>query len=195
MTAPVTVPVRRHRTLDRPDTSARHAPGAAVLSTAVPPLTGVMFSASQSLPLMVYSKRTVPLAPLGAALGLALGETEADGLTLPDGDTDAEGDGDRLTDAEGLAEPLGLAEADGDTDRLGEDDGLAEPLGLTEALGLALPLGEIVGLAEALGLLLPLGLAVPEADPDGLTLGLTDDDGDALPLAASAYPTCTPRRA
>ena len=158
-TAPSTVPVRRQRTFDRPDTSARHAPGAAVLSTAVPPLTGVISRVSQSLPLMVYSKRTVPAVPDGAALADDDGETLALWLTETDALGEAEPDG----DADALA--LADGDADGETDALGDRLIDVDPDGDADPDGEALP----DGLPEMLPLGLTLALALAETDVDGET--------------------------
>jgi len=90
--------------------------------------------------------------------GLGLGETEAEGLILADGDT--------------LGEMLGLTE--GDT--LAEGETLGEILGLTD--------GDSLADGLTLGLILALGEIDGEIDgeTDGLTLALGEIDGETLGL-------------
>ena len=93
---------------------------------------------------------------------LALSEAEGDILPLGE------------TDALGLIDPLGEIEieklADGEMLKDTLDDGLRDLLGESDALG------EI----EALGEMLRLTLL--ESEAEGEILGLTDVDGDILPL-------------
>lgn len=131
---------------------------------------------------------------LGLRLALAdeLGEREADGLKLADGEIEVL--------ALGLREALGelLWEAEGELEELGEREletlalGLREALGLIEALGLKLALALVLGLklaeglSEALGEPLALALGDEEADgeveAEGEILGLAPD------TAAGAVP-------
>ena len=89
------------------------------------------------------------------ALGLTLadGETDGDtlalGLTLAEGETEGETLADGLTEADGLT--LGLTLADGLTDAEGETDGLTEADGETDADGETLALGLTDGLTLAEG--------------------------------------------
>jgi hypothetical protein len=129
-------------------------------------------------------------------LTLALGDREAEGLKLLDGESEAEGDCDKLAEADDDAEGDILAEGLNDTEALALED--AEALGETDADGDRLALGDREAEgdndadADADGDLDALGEVETDAEGESDALGLLEAEGDREGLVIETAPGAVP---